>query len=149
MATMVLDPLTIVSLVGQTNKILKAVGDYVHDVRHCPDIITRIQGQVSTWHLQLESLRLVEEDGELQANAKEVLQSKDVLGEAKDCLDLLQKLLDKAPRPRQQSGFPFQAKELWNRATWPATSKDKANELLERLERQRKEIQLALETSNT
>lgn len=144
------DPLTILSLVEQTKNILKSVRDYVHDIRHCPEVITRIHGQVSTWNLQLESLRLIEEHGELQGNAKEVLQSKNVLGEADECLGRLKKLVDNAPRPaRQQSGLPLQAKELWKRAIWPATTKDKANELLERLEVQRREIQLALDTSNS
>lgn len=144
---MVLDPVSTVSLLGQTVSVLRAVGNYVHDIRHCPEIITRIQGQVSTWHLQLESLRLFQEHGELEGTMKAVLQSKDVLGEAYDCLTRLKKLLDKAPRPQQQSSVSFQ--ELWKRATWPPTSTDNANELLQRLDIQRRAIQLALETSNS
>ncbi|ROV97128.1 hypothetical protein VMCG_07526 [Cytospora schulzeri] len=144
---MAVDPLTILTVVEQTVKVLRSVAEYVRDIRHCPDIINRIQGQVSTWQLQLESLHLLEEQGELQGNAKAVLQSKDVLGEANECLGLLGKLLDKAPRPQQQPGVSFQ--DLWKRATWPPTAKDKANDLLQRLELQRQAIQLALETSNS
>ncbi|KUI58314.1 Vegetative incompatibility protein HET-E-1 [Cytospora mali] len=119
---MVLDPALLSlmgTLAGKCASIIKAVSDYVRDVRHAPDIISRIHGQVNIWELQLGSLRLPAERDELNGNAMAVLQSNDVLGEAQECLTRLEQLLEKAPRPREQLGI------------------------------QRGQIQLALETSNT
>lgn len=144
---MVLDLVTIASLLGQTLSVLKAVGDYVLDIRDCPEIIRQIQRQVSTWHLQLENLRNLETHGELQGNAKQVLQSKNVMGEAENCLVSLEALLDKAPRLQQQSGFSL--REPWARVKWSATSKDKADELVKRLAVQEREIELALTMNNS
>lgn len=137
----------IASLAERTFSVLKAVTCYVQDVRHAPDVILQMSAQVTTWSLQLESLRLLLEQGELPDHVNRVLQSESVLGDAQDCLIQLAEILAQAPRPRQQPGLSLQ--DLWDRARWPVTSKDKTKDILERLDRHRQEIQLALQTTNT
>lgn len=138
---------TIDTVLSWTCKISKVVAEYIQAVRHVPDVITQISAQVNTWKLQMDILRILIERGELPSHVSILLQSKDLLGDARDCLAQLEVLIHQAPRPRAQPGLSLP--DFWARATWPITSKDQAKDLLGRLDRHRQEIQLALQTTST
>lgn len=141
------DPMAIITVLGLGHRVLHAIYVYVREVRHVPEIVVDIQARMATWEIQLKALEILEESGDLTDQAKTWLNAAGVLRESRECLEGLHDLLAKAPRPVIGSSVPFS--EHLRRLKWPGTSQKRANDLLDRLDRQREEIQRCLMTETS
>lgn len=136
------DPISLVSALETAANLGRLIFDYVKEVKNVPDILVQISAQAAYWRLHLEALHSLEQHGNITNQLKEFLQPTGALGEAQDCLEQLEALVQDAPRPNAKF------LESFKRFTWPITSKNHAEELLRRLDCQSDTLQLAMSTAS-
>lgn len=134
----------VVGLVEATESLLRNIRRFFRAIEEVPEVIITVKAQISLWQTHLEVLCDLSRGSSPIDEMGDFLEQKEVLKDARFCLERLSAIVADSTPPDQRQG---RVSSVWDRVTFHMKHEREVETLLKRMDNNTQHLDLALSMS--